>query len=164
MATSNVYTATINGAVVNSASNLPIASLMAGASNRLAVVGVRIGITATAYASGTALFQLALLNNTPAASSNGGTVVSNDQGNTGSALSTFLGVTAQANWSTAPTTAGSAVFWAQVLPSSAGSSWEEFVPLGYEYFLLKSTGVGLFVTASGTAASQTYEAQIVWSE
>lgn len=164
MATSNLYTGTISGAAVSSASNLPIASLQAGASNRLAVVGVRVGITATAYSSGTVLLSLALLNNTPAATSNGGTVISNDQGNTGSALSTFLGVTAQANWSTAPTTSGSAVFWSQVLPSSAGSSWEEFVPLGYEYFLLKSTGIGVFVLATGTAASQTYYAQVVWSE
>lgn len=162
MPISDIYTGS-GTATVNSASSTAVASLITAATKRAFIVGIRIGIGATSYASGNTLFTLAQLNNSGSVTNGTAGTQSNDMTNSAAAISSFkyAGGTA---YGVAPTTSGTAVLWQQELPSSTGSSWEEFPPLGYEYVIPISAGVGLFVLASGTAASQTYTVEIVWSE
>jgi hypothetical protein len=160
MPISDIFTGT-GTATVSSASATPIASLVTGASIRAFVIGVRVSIGATSYSSGAVLFQLNRVSNASSiagATSGGG--VPNDAAYTPSLTETFL--YAGSAYGTAPTSSG-AVLWQQQLPQTTGSSWEEFPPLGYEYVIGFTAGVALFVTAAGTAASQTYNVEIVWS-
>lgn len=162
MPISDIYTG--SGTVtLSTASPTPIASLITPATKRAFIVGLRIGIGATAYVAGNVLFQLLVVGNPGSVAAGTTGTVANDQTNAAiPALGQFryAGGTA---YSPAPTTSTS-VLWQQELPQTTGSSWEEFPPLGYEYTIPVSAGLAIWVTAAGTAASQTYNVEIVWSE
>lgn len=161
MPISDIYTGS-GTATVSSASVVPIASLITAATKRAFIVGLRIGIGATAYVAGNVLFQLVQISNAGSVTNGTAGTANNDLTTAVAPLSSFkyAGGTA---YGVAPV-AGTAVLWQQELPQTTGSSWEEFPPLGYEYVLPVSAGVALFVTAAGSAASQTYNVEIVWSE
>lgn len=146
-------------ATINSASATPIASLVTGSTHRAWVTGIRISITATSYASGNTLFQLYRVSNAASISGTTTNGTSANDSNAPAALATF----SYPAFGTAPT-GQTNLLWQQVLPSTTGSSWEEFPPLGYEYQLKVTDGVALWVTASGSAASQTYAVELIWSD
>lgn len=160
MPISDIYTGT-GTATVNSASATPIASLVTGSAVRAFVVGIRIGIGATSYSSGNVLFQLCRATNaTSIAGGTTGGTAPNDAA-APSSTETFL-YAGGTPYSTAPT-GTTTVLWQQELPQTTGSSWEEFPPLGYEYVVNVSAGLALWVTAAGTASSQTYNVELIWS-
>lgn len=138
----------------------PVCSLVTGPDVRAFIVGVRIGIGATAATSGNVLFQLFRVTNATAIA--GGTTggTSANDPNAPAATETFLYAGATA-YTTAPT-GETNLLWQQELPNTTGSSWEEFPPLGYEYVLNTSAGVALWVT-SASSASATYSFELVWS-
>lgn len=158
MPISDIYTGT-GSATVSSNSATPIASLVTGTAVRAFVLGVRVGIGATSVVSGATLFQLVRLSNTPTAGTTGGAAPNDPNGPTSTETFLYAGGTP---YGTSPISSG-VVLWQQELPNTTGSSWEEFPPLGYEYVINTSAGVGLFVTQAGTAASQTYTVELIWS-
>lgn len=158
MPISDIYTGSGTVAVA-STSATPIASLVTGASVRAFVVGIRVGIGAATVA-GNVLFQLARISN-PTSVTNGttGGTAPNDP-NAPTSTETFLYAGGTA-YGVAPTISTS-ILWQQELPTTAGSSWEEFPPLGYEYTVNVSSGVGIWVTCT-TATSTPYTVEIIWS-
>jgi hypothetical protein len=162
MPISDIYTG--SGTVTASTTSAtPLCSLITPATKRAFIVGIRIGIGATSYIAGNALFQLLVLGNAGSVTLGTSGTVTNDLTNTAIASLASFKYAGGTAYGVAPTTSTS-VLWQQELPQTTGSSWEEFPPLGYEYVVPVSVGVGIFVTAAGTAASQTYNVEIIWSE
>jgi hypothetical protein len=159
MPISDIFTGS-GTATVSSVAATPIASITTAATKRAFFVGIRVGIGATSYAAGNCLFQLWRSMNTPTVGTTGGGSP-NDSASAAS-LSTFLYAGGTA-YTVSPSGTNN-LLWQQELPQTTGSSWEEFPPLGYEYVIPVSSGVFLSVTAAGTAASQTYVVEFVWSE
>jgi len=161
MPISDVYTARSGSVSVSATTATAIMSLIAAATKRAWVVGVRVDIGVTTAAAGNfSLFQLAR----PSAT------------NTATSLSTLAGhdfsapnsVSSQATtWSTAPTIG--TVLWEQALPQTTGSSWEEFPPSGYEWQVpaiatgAANSGLHCFVTNSVATATPVYF-DLVFSE
>ena len=150
MPNSDIYTADSGGISVSSSSITPILELRSSGtvSKRAWIVGGRIEVvSATSVAAGnTVTFTLARAGNTPS----GGTAVTLEPKDTasGAAISSAL----IPNWATPPT--AGAVLGKWVLPQAAGSMWETYPPLNYEWGLPVATAsIAGFVTCSATNAT-----------
>lgn len=165
MPISDLYTGTGSSTLTTTAAT-PLASLIAPTTKRAWIVGVRVNIGATsAAAPAICLFQLFKITN--AASVAGGVLTGsapNDPSGPATPLATFAFAGGTA-YTTAPT--GTATcYWQQELPATAGSSWEEFPPSGYEYCTGPAgavSGIALWVTPT-SASSTVFQYQVVWSE
>jgi len=161
MAVSDVYTARSGVVTVATTAVTPLVSLIAPATKRAWVVGIRVDIQATtAIVGSNVLFQLARPGNTHTAT--GLATVAAHDFSAPNSIASFA-----TTWSTAPTVG--TVLWEQELPQTSGSSWEEFPPAGYEWQVpaiataAANSGLHVFVTASA-ATSTTYLADLVFSE
>lgn len=167
MPISDLYTGTGTSTLVSTTTATPLCSLIAPTTKRAWIVGVRVSVGATNEAApANVLFQLFKITN--AASVAGGTLTGsapNDPSGPATPLATFAFAGGTA-YTTAPT--GTATcYWQQIIPASAGSSWEEFPPSGYEYCTGPAgtvAGIALWATLSASATSTILDYQVVWSE
>jgi hypothetical protein len=78
-----------------------------------------------------------------------------------------------ATWSTAGGTSAAAItgttaiapeYWGQVLPFTAGASWEDWVTPGFEVNIPVSTGFAVYVTCSSAGTGTTFWCELEYTE
>ena len=166
MAISEIYTGTGSTTLVSTTTQTPLCSFTAPTTKRGWLVGVRVGVGATNEAAGTAcLFQLYKLTNASSVANTTTNAVTPNDPSAPASLCTFL-FSASGTWTTAPTGVVNAI-WQQEVPATAGSSWEEFPPAGYEYCTGPGgtvAGYALWATLSVSSTTTVVNYQLVWSE
>ena len=161
MPISEVYTCKSGVVTVNSAAATPLHSVVAAATFRAYVAGVRISVVATTAAAGNnVLFQLARPGNLADGSTATPAPVPHDFSAPASLLTNFSA------WTTAPTLGLVLAEWE--LPFTSGSSWAEFPPAGDEWQIpaiadaAANNGLHMFVTCS-VANSSTFTSDLICS-
>lgn len=161
MPISDVYTARSGSVAVAASTATAVMSLIAPATKRAWIVGIRVelGVTAAAAGSNT-LIQLCRPSATNTATSLT-TVPAHD-------FSAPNSLSSQATtWSTAPTVG--TVLAEYMLPLTTGSMWEEFPPPGYEWQVpaiatgAANSGLHVIVTQN-VATSSPYYVDLIFSE
>lgn len=160
MAISDFYTAAYSQTLAATTATA-CASVVAGTTVRLWVVGVRVEVGATtAVAGNDLLFTLARPGNTMT----GTTTVTPGPHDFSAPAS--IG-TAYSAWSTAPTVGQILARW--TVPQTTGSAWEEFPPTGVEWQVPAiangAANAGLHVFCTPTVVTSTpVTIDVVWSQ
>jgi len=159
MAISDLFVADSGMVSLGTSTQTGLIAFNTPSTKRIWVVGVRLAVGVTSAAAGNCVqFTLARVANTPST-----TNTVNIRAQDASAPASLIGTTAMIDpWTTTAPTLGN-ILGEWELPQVTGSAWEEFPPLGYEFGIAVSSGVGIFVTPSVNTTTL-LQAQIIWSE